>query len=429
MKPAVELVSTGSELLNGQTLNQHARLLGERLANIGFLLLRDTTVPDDLPAIQDAIRGALERADVVIVSGGMGPTADDVTPEAVAGLLGRRVVVDSTALAALQERYHRWGRHVTPSAERQARVVESAVALPNPVGLAPGERLELRGKTLFLLPGPPAEFLALLEGQVLPWLDAAAPDRARVPALSLMVCGLGESDIVHRFEKAGFPPPGITVAYRAAPGRIEVRLESKSPTEDPEEAARRATHLLGGHVFSRSREELEAVVGRLLREAGKTMATAESCTGGGLGAAITAVSGSSAWYRGGVIAYANDLKTSELGVPPDWMAREGAVSARVVQQMALGVRERFGSDFGLGITGIAGPLGGTPEKPVGLVFIALAFPQGVRVRRYCFGGDRARVREWSVRMALDMLRRHLQNVAEPDVFGTDGPGSLTDESG
>lgn len=421
MKPVVELVSTGSELLNGRSLNRHAQMLGARLDRMGFALARDTTVPDNLEAIQEALRAALGRVDVVIVSGGLGPTSDDITPEAAAGFFGRAVVTDPASLAALRKRYDRLGRPVTPAAERQARIVDSAAALSNPVGVAPGERLEVGGKTVFILPGPPAEFVAVLERHVLPWLDAAATDRPRSDRQSLMVCGLGESDIVALFDKAGFPPPELEVAYCAGPGRIEVRFGAGARGGDPESAAREAGRLLGGHVYSVEREEMEEVIGKLLIRGKTTLSTAESCTGGLLGGRITSVSGSSVYYRGGLIAYANDIKATRLGIPLEILERDGAVSSAVAGRMASAVRERFGSDFGLGITGIAGPDGGTPEKPAGLVFIALAGEKFVRVRKYRFGGDRDRVREWSVRMALDLLRRHLQGVTEPDAFGTDGP--------
>ncbi|MBP7829562.1 MAG: competence/damage-inducible protein A [Kiritimatiellae bacterium] len=419
MKPVVELITTGSELLSGRTVNRHAQVLGAHLDRLGFQLIRDTTVPDDLPAIRDVLKWALTRVDVVIVSGGLGPTSDDMTPEAVAGLFGRSVVVDAGSLEALRRRYERLGRAVTPAAERQARIVEKSVALPNPVGVAPGERLEVGGKTVFILPGPPAEFLAILEQHVLPWLDAALSDRPAPTQSLLMVCGLGESDIASVFEQAHFPPAGLQTAYCAAPGRIEVRFSAESTAGDPEAAAREAARLLGGHVYSVRREDLEEVVGRLLTLQSRTLAVAESCTGGLVGARITAVSGSSAYFRGGVIVYANDMKTAELGVPADLIDGKGAVSPKVAAHMARAVAAKFKSDYGLSITGIAGPTGGTPDKPVGLVYIALAEKDRVQVRRYRFGGDRERIREWSVRMALDMLRRRLQDVPETDDFGTD----------
>lgn len=423
MKPAVELITTGSELLNGRTLNRHAQVLGAHLDRMGFDLIRDTTVPDDLFSIREVLKWALTRVNVVIISGGLGPTGDDVTPEAVAGLFGRRVVVDAGSLDALRRRYEQLGRAITPAAERQARIVEKAVALPNPVGAAPGERLEIGGKTVFILPGPPAEFLAILELQVLPWLDAALPDRPAARQALLMVCGLGESDIATLFEKAGFPPAHVQTAYCAAPGRIEVRFSTGPAGGDPEAAAEEAARLLGGHVFSTRREDLEDVVGRLLTQREQTLAVAESCTGGALGARLTSVSGSSAYFRGGFIAYANDVKTDQLDIGADMIEGKGSVSPRVAARMAGAARERIRADFGLGITGIAGPTGGTPEKPVGLVYIALADESGVQVRQYRFGGDRERVRDWSVRMALDMLRRRLQGIPERDIFGTDCPPS------
>lgn len=419
MNPVVELITTGSELLNGRTVNRHAQVLGSRLERLGYTLLRDTTVPDSAAAIVEVLRGALIRVDVVIVSGGLGPTTDDITPEAVARLFGRSVVMDPGSLGELRRRYGSLGRAVTPAAERQARIVEKAVALPNPVGVAPGERLDVGGKTVFILPGPPAEFLAILEQHVLPWLDAALPERPAARQAVLMVCGMGESDIAAIFENARFPPADIQTAYCAAPGRIEVRFSSGPSGGDPEAAAREAAALLGGHIYSIRREDLEEVAGRWLTQEKRTLAVAESCTGGLLGARITAVSGSSAYFRGGVIVYANEMKTAELGVPAGLIDGKGAVSPKVAAHMARAVAEKFKSDYGLSITGIAGPTGGTPDKPVGLVYIALAEKERVQVRQYRFGGDRERIREWSVRMALDMLRRRLQDVPETDVFGTD----------
>ena len=418
MNPAVELVSTGSELLTGRTLNRHAQVLGGRLRDVGLELVRDTTVGDRLGDIQDAVRSALQRADIVVVSGGLGPTSDDLTPEAVAALLQRRVVTDEASLAAVRARYKKMERVVSPSAERQARVVEGAVALPNSVGAAPGERMELGGKVIFILPGPPPEFRAVLEEHVLPWLTANVAGRNLSREALFMVCGVGESDIVTLFEKFGFNPMGVEMAYCAGPRRIEVRCRATSASgTEWAGAVRRIREMLAPHIFSETREEMEDVVGQLLRGQRKTLATAESCTGGLLGERITAISGSSAYYLGGIIAYANQAKQDHLGVSPEQLEKDGAVSPGVAGQMAEQVRARFGADFGLGVTGIAGPTGGTADKPVGLVFIALADQHSARVRQYRFGGNRERIREWASQMALDMLRRRLQQIEILDTFG------------
>ena len=225
MRREVELVTTGTELLIGRTVNRHAFVLGDRLRAIGLNLVRDTTVCDDNSAIHEAIQSALVRADVVFVSGGLGPTSDDITRDVLAAFLGRKIVCDPGALEAMTARYQKLGRVVTEQARRQALVIEGACVLSNSVGMAPGERIELGDKVLFLLPGPPREFLAILEQHVLPWLRETAGG-APVAERLFLLCGIGESDIANRLEKAGFNPAGVEIAYCAAPGRIEVRLTS-----------------------------------------------------------------------------------------------------------------------------------------------------------------------------------------------------------
>ena len=411
MTRAVELVSTGSELLSGRTLNRHAQVLGDHLHELGLKLLRDTTVPDDIDLIQEAIESALRRVDIVLVSGGLGPTSDDVTREAIAKMLGRTIVMDEPSVEALRQRFRRMGRAVTEQGERQARVVEGAAALSNSVGAAPGERIELDKKVIFVLPGPPREFLAVLEEHVIPWLKKNLDPIAKPAERMFLVCGLGESDIVLRFETAGFPPDGLDVAYSAAPGRVEIRIaappEKGKLVEDSGSEIRR---LLGDNIFSEQPLEMEEVIGRLLVQQKATLATAESCTGGLIGHRVTTVSGSSNYYLGGVIAYSNDVKIRELGVSGETLKQFGAVSEAVAREMAVGVRQRCESDFGLAVTGIAGPTGGTPEKPVGLVFIALADRHTSWVKRIQFPGTRPWIKEWASQMALDLLRRRLIGV-------------------
>lgn len=408
MDPRVELVSTGAELLNGRTVNRHAQVLGERLASLGLALVRDTTLPDDQDTIADALQQALDRVDVVITSGGLGPTSDDVTRDAIAAHLGRAIVSDPASLRTLRERYAKWNRTLTPARERQAQIVEGAVALSNPVGAAPGQRIELKNKVVFVLPGPPREFAAILDQHVLPWLTNQFGERELAREHIFLVTGLGESDIVALFEEAGFPPPGVTVTYCAAPARVEIRLttEKLSPAAW-EDASSRVRALLGNHVYAEERTDLPEVVGRALTGRGATVAVAESCSGGLLAHRITSVSGSSAYFLGGVVSYANDAKVRDLGVSAVSLEQHGAVSEQVAREMAAGVRERFGSDFGISITGIAGPSGGTDEKPVGLVFIAIADVEGSYASRHQFPGDRAWIKEWSSLTALDMLRLHL----------------------
>lgn len=408
MNADIELVTTGSELLNGRTVNRHAQVLGDHLHLIGLRLVRDTTVGDDVNVIRDAVASAMTRVDVVVVTGGLGPTCDDVTREAVAALLGRGIVMDPGALEAMRERYRRMNRRLTELSERQACIVEGSVALPNPAGAAPGQILESGGKVVFILPGPPREFLAVLEGSVLPWLRRNVSPACLPAERNFLICGIGESDIVARLEQAGFLAEGMEVAYSAKPGRIELRLLSSTLAQaQVDEAAVTVRRALGDFIYSEERLEMEDVVGRLLAEQGTTLATAESCTGGLIGHRITSVSGSSRYYLGGVIAYSNEAKVRELAVSAEAIAEHGAVSGKVAAQMAAGVRAAFGSDFGLGITGVAGPTGGTPDKPVGLVYAAVADRDRSWVRRFQFASDRTTIQEWSAQLALDLLRRRL----------------------
>ena len=401
-----ELISTGAELLNGRTVNTHAQRLGRALGALGLRLVRDTTVADDRTAIAEAVSSALRRAPLVFISGGLGPTCDDVTREALSDALGRRIVTDAATLEGLRVRYEHMGRSLTESRARQAQALEGAVVLANSVGAAPGQRIEIDGRTLFVLPGPPREFEAVLEEGILPWLRLRFPDARPLPERLFLVCGFGESDVIERFEQAGFEAGALELAYCAAPGNLEVRLTGAGPADATlvEEKAAQVREILGEAVFAETRRDLAEVVGEQLRRAGATVATAESCTGGLLGARLTAFAGSSDYYLGGVIAYANEAKIRELGVPEELLARDGAVSEGVACAMAEGVRRRFGATHALSITGTAGPDGGTPEKPVGTVWIGLADAAGARAELHRFVGDRALVRQWSTQMALNMLR-------------------------
>ena len=406
MKPAVELVSTGAELLSGRTLNTHALTLAEHLAELGLPLVRDTTVPDDLAVIRDAIREALARAPIVVVSGGLGPTSDDLTRDAVAQLVGADIVMHEPSREAIRARYARTNRVWSDAVARHALVVSTAEVLANRVGLAPGEAIQWNDRHLFLLPGPPNEFEAILADHVIPRLRALAGEPPRQCVFQLT--GIGESDLIRLLPESDFVAPGLSVGYCARAGRVELRV-----TADPGAAAaldRAAAVIrarLGEYIFAERRVDLALVVVEALAARGRTVAVAESCTGGLLGHRLTSVPGSSRVFRGGVIAYANDVKERELGVPPDVLVAKGAVSPEVAAAMAEGVRARLGADYGVGVTGIAGPDGGTAEKPVGLVYGAVAGARGTVVKDFRFGGPRATVKEMSAQSALDLLRRAL----------------------
>ena len=403
MYSSLELITTGSELLSGRTVNRHAQVLGDALFPLGLQLARDTTVPDDGAAIEDAIRSALARVGIVVVTGGLGPTSDDLTRDVVARVAGKTVVMDDASRKAIVDRYARTGRAMNPFVERHALVVDGAEVLSNSAGLAPGERVDINGKTLFLLPGPPREFSAVLNDHVLPWLRKNAGSAA--PQVRIFeVCGIGESDIISRLEPAGFPVGGVDVAYCAAPGRVEIRL---SGGDGLEASARMVKERVGDFIYAEERLDMADVVGRLLLAKKARVATAESCTGGLIGHRITGVSGSSTYYLGGIIAYSDDEKIRDLGVNVVDLKDHGAVSEVVARQMALGVRDHFDADFGLSVTGIAGPTSDRSDKPVGLVYIAVADRKDAWVREHRFAGGRDHIKEWSAQMALDLLRRRL----------------------
>ena len=428
MNPEAELISTGSELLSGRTVNTHAQALAERFQPLGLRLVRDTTVPDDRAAIVDAVRGALARVNLVFVSGGLGATSDDITREALGQLLGRKLVQHEPSLAAMAKRYAAMGRPLSDVSKQQSLIVDGSEGLLNPAGIAPGMMIEVpwplkhgRGagspaheedrsahKTIFVLPGPPREFLGVLEKHIVPRLGRLYGPTFQALEKVFMVCGLGESDIAERLEKIGLPVPGLEVGYCARPGETEVRLIAA-----PRDAALLETHAaavrqaLGETIFAEERRPMEEVVGRLLAAQHKTLAVAESCTGGLLGHRLTQVSGSSAYFLGGVIAYANAAKIRDLAVPHERLEQYGAVSEPVARAMAAGVRARFGADYGLAITGIAGPDGGTPDKPVGTVWLAVADAAGAVALTRRFPNAREVVKFWSSQLALDLLRRRL----------------------
>lgn len=414
MNRCAELVSTGSELLDGRRLNTHAQLIGTELARLGIRLTRDTTVPDGMDAMRDAIRSALSRAPLVFVTGGLGPTTDDVTREVIAELAGRRIVMDDATLRQNNAWLRQRNRQPNESFDRHALVVEGAAVLSNSAGLSPGERIDIDGRTVILLPGPPHELRAIWTEHVGPWLRTACAGELPL-CRSFRFCGVGESDIALRLERAGFSGDGLEVAYCARPGNVEVRL--LAPAQDRTRLDAAADLIRGefaGDIFSETDGPellLEEVVGGLLRGRRLTVATAESCTGGLISHRLTNVPGSSDYVRGGVAAYANEAKIALLGVDGETLAREGAVSEAVARQMAEGARRAFGADVAVSTTGIAGPGGATPGKPVGLVFIAVADAAGTICRELRASGGREYIKNWTSQVALDLLRRRLTGLA------------------
>lgn len=405
----VELLNTGSELLLGQTLNTHARYLGRRLVECGLRISRQTTVPDG-PEIRIALAEALARAHVIIVTGGLGPTSDDVTRDIAAGLLERKLHYDPAIFERIRERFARRGLTPPESVRAQAMVPAGAEVLTNDHGTAPGLYLQdTRGtgpsRHVFLLPGPPRELIPMFEALVLPRLKAMGgpPIAIRI----LRTIGIPESHLQERVEaplRARFPE--VEIGYCARPGEVDLRLIGAS-ADTIQRAAAFAAADLGDAVYATGDDNLEDIVVRLATAAGAHLATAESCTGGHVADKITSVPGSSAVFLGATIVYSNQEKTRQLGVPAELIARHGAVSEEVAAAMAAGCLERTGADHAIALTGVAGPGPGTPEKPAGLCFIAHRSMRDASVKRHMFPPDRPAFKDAAAQAALDILRRSL----------------------
>jgi nicotinamide-nucleotide amidase len=408
----IEILAVGSELLTPFFQDTNSLYLTQRLNDLGLAVSKKTIVGDEREALSACIRQAIVSADLIFVMGGLGPTEDDVTREVCAETVGRKLVFSPEILEKIKERFKRRGKEMPPSNKKQAFVIEGAEVLDNTRGTAPGLWLTHGRARIALLPGPPPELRPMFEKYV--WAKLKAWQKGFMFRTTLKIAGLTESEVEGRI--AGLYPegPDVRLTVLASPGQIEIHLESFSGKDIleaetnlkslSEEIQRR----LGDDIFSTSGEELEEVVGNLLRQQRKTLATAESCTGGLLANRITNISGSSEYFLEGFIPYGNPAKIRTLDFPMDLIQTHGAVSSEVALAMAAGARVRAQADYGLALTGIAGPKGGSPEKPVGLVYAALACAAGSDVQKNIFLGTRDQVKFQSSQKALDMLRRFLQ---------------------
>ncbi|MCW2776291.1 MAG: competence/damage-inducible protein CinA [Frankiales bacterium] len=396
------VLAVGDELLLGDIVNSNAAWLGEQLAAVGVQVVHSAMVGDDVERLATALRRALEDADVVVVTGGLGPTVDDLTRDAVALVAG----VPQDRVPGIEEqlrgKFAAFGYDMPEAVLKQADVPRGARVLDNPVGTAPGLRLEVDGKLVFAVPGPPHE-MKVVCGAVLP--ELAALTGTVLHTRQLHCAGTGESQVAERVEAAVTVPDGVQLAYLAGGGVVRVRFTGSDDTALLP-LAEAAANALGDDVFGRDGDTLTGVVHRLLGASGATVAVAESLTGGLLGAALSAEPGSSAGFVGGVLVYATPLKAVLAGVPEAVLAEHGAVADPTARAMAEGVRERTGATYGVALTGVAGP---DPQEghPPGTLFVAVAGPEGTRVRSVRVPGDRERVRALSVTLALDLLRRTL----------------------
>ncbi|HKV27792.1 MAG TPA: competence/damage-inducible protein A [Candidatus Acidoferrales bacterium] len=405
-----EIIAVGSELLTPYRLDTNSLFLTAELNRLGFHVRRKQVIGDRDDDLRDAFLRALERVDVLISCGGLGPTEDDRTREIVAGAFGRKLKLNNEILRTIQERFRKFGRTMPEVNIRQAMVPEGAEPLANTQGTAPGVWLESGAKVVVLLPGPPSELQSMFAREVKPRL-ARRGANLRLYTRDLRTTGLPESDVDQRVAPIYKEYAGTETTILAAPGEIQLHPrvwseDEATATKLLDEMVKRFALALGENLFSTSGETLEDVVAKELQEHRATIAVAESCTGGMLAARLTNVPGSSSYFRGGVVSYSNDLKSAWADVPKEIIESKGAVSPEVALALADGIRRSTGSTLGVGVTGIAGPGGGTPEKPVGLVHIAIADETGTKERSFRFPGARDRIRHQATQAALDMVRRY-----------------------
>jgi nicotinamide-nucleotide amidase len=410
-----EIIAIGSELLTPFRQDTNSLYLTEKLNQLGVEVVLKTVVGDSRERLVSVAQHALFRSDIVIFMGGLGPTEDDLTREAVAEALGVELHRDAEILKKLEQRFAARGYQMTPNNAQQADVIAGATVLLNPNGSAPGQWIsgnyEGRDRLIILLPGPPFELKAMFDEQCMERLRAKLPP-AYIATRVLKVAGMGESLVDSRVAPIYKRYTDIQTTILAGAGDVQFNLFTRAASM--EEAQQRVDELAGeiedelqDAVYSSKGESLEQIAGYYLGMRGATLAVAESCTGGLLAERITSISGSSRYFLGGAVVYSNELKTKFADVPASLIVKHGAVSREVAAALAEGIRKRCKATFGIGITGVAGPAGGTEEKPVGLVYTALASEDGTQVEERKFPGDRKRVRWFATQLALDMVRRKL----------------------
>jgi nicotinamide-nucleotide amidase len=408
--PRVELLCVGTELLMGK-LNTHGAYFSALLEDLGLPLARETTVSDDPREMELLFRETWKRADVVVVTGGLGPTFDDLTRDVWAKVCRRPLVFRPEIAAVIAERFRRRGTPLPPANLRQAYLIQGARELENANGTAPGQLLEAGRKTLILLPGPGREMKPMAERHVVPFLKEHFSGSSRRTKM-WRIFGMPESIVDQQLRGMFTSREGVSWGILAQDGVVDVKMTVSGPDDMRVEKIlsswdARMRKKFGVVIFGNGGDTLESVVGDLLRRAGKTVSVAESCTGGGLAQKFTSVPGSSAYFWGGAVTYANDAKVNLVSVKKKTVRRFGAVSAETAAEMAENMRRQSGTDYAISITGIAGPSGGSPQKPVGLTYIGLADPDKTRVYEKKLLGDRALIRSQASLWALDSLRRDL----------------------
>jgi nicotinamide-nucleotide amidase len=408
----VEIITIGNEVITGHIVDTNAVFLADTVFSLGAKITRVVSVGDEMEAISEALQEAMTRSDLVLVSGGLGPTPDDLTSEAAAHALGRELAVHEEYLDTLKEKFQKWNLTFTRSDEKQARLPQGAEPLPNPIGLC-GFKLEEGAKAIFFFPGVPREMKGIVEEALLPFLRKKIRSEKEIVRSALFkVFGISEARVKEVIEGI---TGNIELAYLPSFPEIHLRVIVRGISEK-EVAARlkqceeEISERLGAYLYGKGDDVMEAVVGRLLREGKATLAVAESCTGGLIAHRITEIAGSSDYFLRGLIVYSNQAKEELLGVTSSILEQYGPVSSAVAEQMARGVRESSGATIGVATTGIAGPTGATPEAPVGRVFIALSAEDVIKVKQYDFFGDRHAIKLMASAVALDRVRKYLLGI-------------------
>jgi nicotinamide-nucleotide amidase len=411
VRPVIETLATGDEVVNGDVADTNSAYASRLLAASGLLVSRHTAVPDDHEMIVAELKEIARRADLCVCSGGLGPTEDDLTPDAAAEALGVAVDVDEEAVRRMKARFAASGYRFTENNRRSARVPKGAEVYQNEVGTAPAFGMQLGRCRFFFLPGVPSEHRFFVDGAVLDW--ARAQWQGGFGAVrQLKTLGWGESHLAEQFADFAGRFPDVKLGYRAHAPEVWVKFTAEAGSREEalellEPALAEARRRIGETVFGGDGEELDLLVHEALLASKSTLATAESCTGGLVASLLTRHAGASAYFLGGFVTYSNDMKQRELGVPAGVLAAHGAVSAQTAEAMARGALERTGARLAVSITGIAGPDGGTPDKPVGLVFLGLADATGVEVQEKKYRGNRERIQKAAAAGALEMIRRRL----------------------
>lgn len=410
----VEIISTGTELLLGEIVDTNAAYLSVRLNELGYDVLYRTTVGDNAKRMQEAFKVAFSRADIIITSGGLGPTKGDITKEVAAEFCGRKMILDEPSLERMQAYFDKRNICMSPNNTKQAIFAENAVILDNPYGTAPGMLLEHESRVLINLPGPPRELKGVFEDTVVPYLQDKYGNLGTIYSYTLRSIGLGESKIAELLDDLITVQDNPTIALYAREAEILIRITAKAESKDvAQELLRPVAQLirarLGDYIYGDTEQNLQTVLGNMLLEQRLTIALAESCTGGLLSSMLVDVPGSSAYLKGAVVTYSNESKIRDIGVCAADLATHGAVSRTVAEQMACGVRKLMNSDIGIGITGIAGPGGGTAQKPVGLVYIAVDLKGQVACREYLLNGSRAVIRLRTAKAAIAELMDIMKN--------------------